>query len=882
LAAQSASGDNSKDTVSPLYSALDRFAQFFIEPLFLEDTLDRELRAVDSENKKNLQSDTWRLHQLSRSLANPNHPYHKFSTGNLQTLRDEPVARGVEIRKEFIKFHEDNYSANRMKLVVIGRESLNELQLWVEEMFSEVINKDLPQNRWDNIAPYTKTELMTQTFAKPVMDTRSLDIDFVTEDEELQYDTQPSHYISHLIGHEGPGSILAYLKEKGWANGLSAGGYDVCPGAGLFHISIKMTPEGLKHYKEITTTVFQYISILQETGPQQWVFEEMKGMSEVDFRFKQKSPVSRTTSGLSAAMQKPLPREWLLSGNVVRKFDAEAIRKTLSHLRPDNCRLTIVSQNLDEMKEGVSQEKWYGTEYKMEKLPKDFQEEIKKAASATAEQRPGGLHLPAKNEFIPTRLEVEKKEIAEPSKAPTLIRNEDNVRLWYKKDDQFWVPKANINIYLRNPVTKSSARNAAIAHLYAELVQDSLTEYSYDAEIAGLSYSLYAGSGILVDVGGYNDKMAVLLEKVLVSLRDLEIKKERFEIIKERTMRSYRNSELSSPYQQAGRYTAWLAKDKGYITDDYLAEFPSIGVEDLRFFKSVLLSQLHIEGLAHGNIYREDALKLIDLTQKILKPKNLPVTQWPIRRSLMLPEGSNYVYSRTLKDPSNVNHCIEYICQVGLMQDRRLYNQLRLFSQMTDEPAFDQLRSKEQLGYIVFRGITQQETSMSFRILVQSERTCEYLEQRIDSFLTKFKETLTNMTKDEFESHRRSVINKRLEKLKNLDGETGRYVLGLLMCLRMSLSNVFIASGTILPPKCTTSSRSTTMYLTYVPLPKKILWLSTTDILTPPRSPGPSCPCTWWRRRRPRKRMAMRRRSRRLRRHLRQSRSMTCILSRLP
>lgn len=762
--------------MSPLYGALDRFAQFFIEPLFLEETLDRELRAVDSENKKNLQSDTWRLHQLGRTLANPEHPYHKFSTGNLEVLRDEPVARGVQIRKEFIKFHTDNYSANRMKLVVLGRESLVQLQEWVEELFAEVVNKDLPQNRWDGIMPYTQAELMTQTFAKPVMETRSLDIDFVSEDEELLYETQPSHYLSHLIGHEGPGSVLAYLKEKGWANGLSSGGYDLCPGSGLFHVSIKLTPEGLKHYKEVTTTVFQYISILQETGPQQWIFEEMKGMSEVNFRFKQKSPVSRTTSGLSASMQKPLPREWLLSGNVVRKYDAEAISKTLSYLQPDNCRLTIVAQELDELKEGVKQEKWYGTEYKIEKLPQDFQDDIKKAASATKEQRPAELHLPAKNEFIPTRLEVEKKEIAEPSKAPTLIRNEQNVRLWYKKDDQFWVPKANFNVYLRNPTTKSSARNAAIAQLYADLVQDSLTEYSYDAEIAGLSYSLYAGSGFLIDVGGYNDKMAVLLEKVLVSLRDLDIKTERFEIIKERTIRGHRNSEFGSPYQQVGKYSAWLAKDKGYITDDYLAEFPSITVDDLRHFKSVLLSQLHIEGLAHGNIYREDALKLIDLTERILKPKNLPVSQWPIRRSLMLPENSHYVYARTLKDPSNVNHCIDYICQVGTLQDRRLFAQLRLFSQMTDEPAFDQLRSKEQLGYVVFRGITQQETAMGFRVLIQSERTCEYLEQRIDSFLTNYKKTLVDMSDEDFESHRRSVINKRLEKLKNLDSETNRYV----------------------------------------------------------------------------------------------------------
>ena len=94
----------SKDE-SPLWGGLDRFGQFFISPLFLEDTVDRELKAVDSENKKNLQNDTWRMHQLNKALANPEHPYNHFSTGSYKTLHDEPIARGVKIRDEFIKFH---------------------------------------------------------------------------------------------------------------------------------------------------------------------------------------------------------------------------------------------------------------------------------------------------------------------------------------------------------------------------------------------------------------------------------------------------------------------------------------------------------------------------------------------------------------------------------------------------------------------------------------------------------------------------------------------------------------------------------------------------------------------------------------------------------
>ena len=141
------------------HGALDRFAQFFIAPLFLAETLDRELQAVDSENKKNLQSDTWRLYQLSRSLSNPKHPFSHFSTGNLQTLKELPEKLGLNVRDEFIKFHDRYYSANVMKLVVLGREDLDTLQGWVAELFEGVKNKNLPDPAFEG-QPFTQEHLL--------------------------------------------------------------------------------------------------------------------------------------------------------------------------------------------------------------------------------------------------------------------------------------------------------------------------------------------------------------------------------------------------------------------------------------------------------------------------------------------------------------------------------------------------------------------------------------------------------------------------------------------------------------------------------------------------------------------------------------------------
>ncbi len=91
-----------------LKEALDRFAQFFISPVFSSSAVGREVNAVDAEHRKNLQNDDWRLWQLLKQVSNPDHPFHGFSTGDLETLDKPGVLDGL---KDFYSAH---YSANEV------------------------------------------------------------------------------------------------------------------------------------------------------------------------------------------------------------------------------------------------------------------------------------------------------------------------------------------------------------------------------------------------------------------------------------------------------------------------------------------------------------------------------------------------------------------------------------------------------------------------------------------------------------------------------------------------------------------------------------------------------------------------------------------------
>ena len=52
-------------------------------------------------------------------------------------------------------------------------------------------------------------------------------------------------YISHLVGHEGSGTLLSLLKARGWATELSAGVSDQSSVAWLFEVTVTLTEAGL-------------------------------------------------------------------------------------------------------------------------------------------------------------------------------------------------------------------------------------------------------------------------------------------------------------------------------------------------------------------------------------------------------------------------------------------------------------------------------------------------------------------------------------------------------------------------------------------------------------------------------------------------------------
>ncbi|CAH2101006.1 unnamed protein product [Euphydryas editha] len=382
-----------------LAKVLDIFARLLMSPQFTEMATGRELSSINSEHQNNASSDIWRLIQLNKSTADPKHPYHKFGAGNKETLEIIPKEKGINVHKEVLKFHQKWYSSNIMTLIVMGKESLDELEKMVLKLFSAVEDKSVTAPTWPD-HPFPPHLRAKRTYYYPVKHLRFLSIDFPIPDMRKHYKSGPRYYLSQLLEHKGPGSLLSVLKARGWSNNLIPSRRIDARGFAFFTVQVDLTEAGVDHIDEIVELVFQYIAMLKKQGPQRRVWEEQRDLLALEFRFRD-APDALIAVEAHAHKLQDVPMQDILSASyLMTEWRPDLIENLLELLTPDNVRVEVGAKCFE--KKCTQTEPWYGTKYLQEDIDKET------LAKWKAVELNPELHLPLPNEFIPARLELEK------------------------------------------------------------------------------------------------------------------------------------------------------------------------------------------------------------------------------------------------------------------------------------------------------------------------------------------------------------------------------------------------------------------------------------------------------------------------------------------
>ncbi|GMF36189.1 unnamed protein product [Phytophthora lilii] len=753
-----------------LREALDRFAQFFIAPLFTPSATERETAAVDSEATNYLQDDSWRINQLERGLGNPRHPYHKFGVGNRETLS----ADGVDVRQALLDFYSEFYSASVMKLVVYGKEDVDTLSRWVLEYFSEIPNSGRQSPVFDQEPPYTVDQLARRLEVVPVMDWKVVQVSWVLPPlRGERYSQQHASVLSHLIGHEGQGSLLSYLKKNKWANSVYAGIVEDFDEFSLFVVSFDVTEDGIERADDVLKAMFQYIHLMLASPWEKWMFDELEIMSKTHFMFQSKSPPADFTSVVAANMHTFPKRDIISEGVLYFPYEWEQALELLRLMTPDQMRVLLACQSLEER--ATSEEKWYGTKYREMPLSLKFLEEMANPGTNST------LRLPHPNAFVVTDLNlIDENEttVDTQNQYPQMIRDDAFCRVWYKPDVKFKKPRTFAVATFHSPEVNPTPYHYALSALFVACLKDELNEYSYDALLAGMNYKLRLnGSNIYLSTGGYSSKLPILVQRILEVMGSFEnhIGDETFERVKHAKCRSFENMRLEEAHRHAVQQESNLLHERSWSVDDIVTAIRRCSFHDVIAHSKRLFRQVYCDILLYGNLNRSEATDLgAVIVDQVRAPRALSMLsskKYWTGRQVKLSCGVHYIYKGVHPNPDNTNCAVNCIYQIGVenYMDRA---KLALFSQIVDEPLFDQLRTKEQLGYTVYSTPSRGNGVQSFKVVVQSSvAPPEFIEQRINSFWIDFRNSIAAMDNDQLQKHIQSVVKGYIEKPKNQEEE---------------------------------------------------------------------------------------------------------------
>ncbi len=735
--------------------ALDRFSRFFVAPLFNAEYVEREKNAVHSEYKARIKNDYRRQRDVFSQIVNPKHPSAKFSVGNLDTLADTPKSK---VRDDLLLFYKQHYSANRMTLVVVAPNSLDELEAMVRGHFDAVPNYKSAQPKHGQPL-FKKDSLPLLVSVEPVQELRTLSLTIPLPPVQDYFHEKPLAYIANLIGHEGEGSLLSLLKEEGLAEGLGAGVGLSDQSGSSFDITVGLTPDGLSNWQRVFDLIFQEIALVADQGIDQWRQQEQNALSDMQFRHQEIGDPINRVSQLANQLHRYPHTEVLRGPYLMDQFDGDRIVSLLALMKPENTLVTLVAPEL----KTSTVTTLYQVPYSVEALPK------------VSDNRPTKkLVLPEANDFVPENFALKYPSKSDQPGVPDLLIDKQSYRLWHYADHYYQVPKAQLYVAIKTPVIKN-ALNTAMADLYLRLVDERLNESSYAAALSGLGYHASRRSdGIGFVVSGFDDKLSLLVEDVtggLLSPLQGSAKEEALiERLRKELVRNWRNGAKDTPYKQLLRETGVLLSTTSWQPEQLASALEGFDRKVFGQFVAELYNGATLEMFASGNLLNVDAEKLAEFLAGHFAGK--PYKAWAERGVVQIPVGKkaqthlsvDHKDSAILRYYQGRNDSVDEAAQILLMR------------QLLRSEFFNQLRTEQQLGYIVAVVDRMIDRVPGFGFLVQSPAvSVENLGVAIDQFLVDYKKKLGHMPTEEFERHRQAVLTGLKEKPKSLAEQSLRF-----------------------------------------------------------------------------------------------------------
>lgn len=728
---------------------LDRFSDFFKAPMLYPEYVDKERNAVNAEWSMRREMDFFGQFKLGRALLG-DHPANRFLIGNLETLSDKEDSK---LHEETVKFYNQYYSANIMKVAMLSNRSLDEMEALARKHFASIENDDIENPEVTDAIDFTEVGSKRIHYV-PNEDVKQLKLEFIIGNNQDQFAVKPNRYVTYLLGSEMPGTPAATLKQAGLISSLNASAApDYYENYGVLSIDFELTDAGMQQREEIIRVMMNYIDQVKENGVDEKYFKEIRTSLQNRFRFLEKGDEFSYVSSLAEAMQN-YPAEYVISAPFeFQRFNPDAINDVLDQLTPERLRIWYISQQ----EPHDSELKFYDGKYKVVNLDNEQLKQYQQPAKIA-------VTLPKVNELLPESFALRDNEAFD---KPEVVIDEDGFTVWQYPSQEFAdQPRGIFTVNLNNPATMTNIDKHVLAAIWRDLYSLNTSALDTEAGIAGMNLSLANGVGMTLTVSGFTDKQPELLSRALEQLT-FEVDERAFKQAVDRYVRGLKNRGQQFPLYQSFDAYGSVIREGSFAEDALIDTAQSLAADDLEQFMSELLSSNNVRAFAFGNYNQQDVDRAVARIRAKL----------PADRTI-----SDYRYARFYEPQADTSVVLRKdleVADVGIV-DVHMHPEPGFATQAAGTvlqnhfrtAAFDTLRTEEQLAYAVGAFTPSLDRYSGFGLYIQTPvKNVADMQARFDEFKQEYWTQLSELSTEKFEQLKASTLVTLNEPPKNLNEE---------------------------------------------------------------------------------------------------------------
>lgn len=737
------------------YEALKIFAGFFKNPLLKEECISREINAVNSEHLKNF-NQIWTSRNTYKKLYNNIHPAKSFTTGNLKTLQKK------SIREELIEFYERYYNPETMNIVLFKNDKLNDDK--DNKKLLELLNKTYGTIRKTDKHIIVKREygniLQKNKLIKyvPISDVKSMAILYEIKmprniGDIEKYKIQPFGFLINLLGHEGENSIHKILSDNGWISDLSCELLCDYDDYGVIKLEISLSEIGYKNKINIIKIILDYVETIKknleiDNEHLKKLYYELLTINKLNYDKWTEPDLSGLMTNLSLELLDITNPIEILSYET-KLVDYEIIKPMLYDLIKDikinNISIATCEQKYkDKLKH---YDPHYNIEYKIYDslndviMYKKMDDEI--------------YGLPPINKYInDTNILIKGEDDVKP-----IILREDKIKLLYKFNSSFNIPDVVVTVIFELPNKDVDGIMDTMNYLKTTLAMNSrysdINTELYLMELTGQFIEIHLnGHYLIMTLYGYTSTIDKMIDYAIQKAIIDKPRNIAFDSAKAFAKETFENFIYNDLQYQVNEMISKKIMKKYSTIEEYLKIIDEIDIDNSEETYVDMLKRSNLTLFITGNITKDHC---INISRKfdVLDISPIKVNIKDIDINILYGKNIN---KKKCKNTTNKNTYVSYLKYITSVRSTTENNDWAkiilfslLFNSFVSNKFFDEVRTKDQFGYIVystlkFKGDVYYK-NIFIEFVVQSPTyNFDQIVNRIELFIENTKTYIQNMT----------------------------------------------------------------------------------------------------------------------------------------